>query len=113
MSVPARFSICVEALHGFVAAEEVLESPREDVMRRGFAVGGGRAFVEDEARPSSSQLERFLESALVLPRGHELLLQLREADLLIYRVKHDALYSGPSSRRRGCRGRGSERSRRR
>jgi hypothetical protein len=30
-----------------------------------------------------------LKSALVLPDGHELSLQLGEADLLIYSVKHD------------------------
>ena len=88
MGIPASLALDVKAPHGLVAAEEVLEGARQNVVGRGLAVGCGRPFVEDEAGPARPELQRFLERALLLPGRHQLLLELWEADLLIYRIKH-------------------------
>ena len=78
VGVPARLALDVEALHRLVAAEEVLEGAREDVVGAWHAVGGGRTFVEDEARPAFAEVKRLLEGVLGLPSRHQLLFQLRE-----------------------------------
>ncbi len=83
MRVPARLAFHVEAAHGLVAAEQVLERAGEDVVRRGLAVGGRRPFIEDEALLALAQPQGFLEGVFRLPALHELLLELGEADLLI------------------------------
>src|SRR5438309_4035942 len=57
-------------------------------MRRRLAVGGRRSFVEDEARTPGTELERLLEGAFLLPLRQHLLLEVREADLLVYLVEH-------------------------
>src|SRR4029077_9706226 len=85
--VPTRFALDVEALHRLVAREEILEGACEDVVRGRLAVGRGRAFIEDKARAAGTQLERFLEGALLLPLREHLLLEVTEADLLGYLVE--------------------------
>src|SRR5258706_1370106 len=101
MRIPARLALEVEPFHCLVARKEVLEGAREDVVRGGLAVGRGRALIEDEAGLARARLQRFLEGALLLPAGHQLLLQVGEADLLIYFFEHLA------RRRSGCAGRRS------
>ena len=92
--IPAGLPFDVEALHRLVAAEKVFEGSREDVVRARLSVGGGRAFVKDEAGAALPDLQRLLEGLLVLP----LLLQLRfergEADLLVHLLKPDAAWRG-------------------
>ena len=57
-------------------------------MRGRLAIGGRRTFVEDEARTPGAELERFPEGAFLLPFREHLLLEVREADLLVYFVEH-------------------------
>src|SRR5207245_10958046 len=56
MPVPPSFALDVEPLHRLVSRKEVLERAREDVMRRGFAVGGRRAFVEAKSRAPGAKV---------------------------------------------------------
>src|SRR5579859_4793305 len=74
-----------------------------------LAVGGGRALVEDKARPALAQLERLLEGVLFLPQSHERFLELRETDPAVYLFEHQ--WPGPESRERlrgiGVRSQGS------
>ena len=88
MRVPARLALDVEALHRFVAPEEVLEGAGEYVVGGRLAVGRGRALVEDKPRSALTQLERSLEGALFFPAPHELDLELREADSRINLLEH-------------------------
>src|SRR4029077_9122467 len=86
--IPARLPLDIEPLHRLVARKEVLECAREDVVRGRLAVGSRRSFIEDEARAPGPELERFLEGAFILPFREHLLLEVREADLLVYLVEH-------------------------
>ncbi len=86
--IPAGLALDVEPLHRLVAREEVLEGAREDVVRGRPAVGGGRPFVEDKARAPGTELERLSEGVFRLPFREHLLLEVREADLLVYLVEH-------------------------
>src|SRR5258708_20301169 len=96
MGVPARLALDIEPFHRLVAREQVLEGAREDVVGGGLAVGGGWPLVEHEAGFARAQIERFLESVLLLPARHHLLLQVGEADLLVYFFEHRV------RRRSGC-----------
>src|SRR5438309_3576307 len=92
MGVPTGLPLDVEALHRLVAAEQVLERARQDVVRGGLAVGGRRTLVEDKARPVLAQVKGLLERPFSLPELHELDLQLREADLRIDFLEHSSLH---------------------
>jgi hypothetical protein len=47
-------------------------------------LGGRRPFVENEPLLALAQVQRLLEGVLGLPALHELDLELREADSLVY-----------------------------
>src|SRR3712207_8228555 len=64
------------------AGEDVLESPRLDVVRARAAVGGGRALVEVPLRPAGRGLERAGEDLVGLPAAQDLLLQDRKSTRL-------------------------------
>ena len=89
VGVPAGLALDVEALHRPVAAEEVLESPGQDVMGPGFAVGRGRSLVEDETLAALARVEARLEGAVLLPGLHDPHLEVREADLAGNLVEHE------------------------
>jgi hypothetical protein len=78
--VPAGLARHAVAAHRLVAREEVLEDARDDVVRAGAAVGGGRAFVEDVDRGVVPALEALLEDPLVLPEGEDSGVQRGEVD---------------------------------
>src|SRR5207245_8743137 len=56
--VPACFPLDVKALHRLVAAEQVFERARQDVVGGGLAVGRGCALVEDESGRASPRAKR-------------------------------------------------------
>src|SRR6266540_1346774 len=61
--------------HRVVAADQVLERARKDVMDPRPPVGRRRAFIEDERRPVAGGVADAREQALVLPRREQLLLE--------------------------------------
>ena len=56
VGVPAGFAFAAVAAHGAVAREEVFDRPGQAVAGVGHAVGGRRAFVEDESGRAGSLL---------------------------------------------------------
>ena len=91
--VPPRLTLDVEALHGLVPAEEVLEGPSQDVVSTRLAIGGRGAFVEDEARLALADVERLAEGVLLLPGRLHLALERRKVDALVnFRERHRRSY---------------------
>src|SRR6478752_2998697 len=82
MAVPAALAVGVEAPHRLVAREHVLEHAGQDVMRPGLAVGGRRALVEDVGRRTLTALEGLVVDVQLTPALEDLLLELREGDVL-------------------------------
>ncbi len=81
--VPPRDAGDALPQHGVVAADQVFDRAREDVMDAGAAVGRRRPFEKHERRPVASRLLHLLEQALVLPGREELLLQPVRRELRI------------------------------
>ncbi len=48
--IPAPFAVDPEPLHLLVAADQIFDGAGDDMVNAGAAVGGRRAFVEDEVR---------------------------------------------------------------
>src|SRR6185436_13107240 len=65
--VPAGFARTVEAAHGLVAREQILERAREHVMDAGPAVGRRRALVEHELRTRGALDHQASEHVLAAP----------------------------------------------
>src|SRR2546425_151747 len=65
--VPASLSRDVESAHRLVAADDVLERARENVVHAGQTIRGRRTFVEDERRRALASLESFLERLRLTP----------------------------------------------
>ena len=82
VAVPAALAVGVEAAHRLVAREHVLEHAGQDVMRAGLAVGGRRALVEDVGRRALAALEGLVVDVQLTPALEDLLLELREGDVL-------------------------------
>src|SRR5712692_6827885 len=99
VGVPARLPLHETPLHGPVTAEEILEGAGQDVVRPRPAVGRRRALVEDVTRRVTPQLEALLERPLRLPAGHQLQLQVREADPVLYFLEHLSNNAKSPSRR--------------
>ena len=67
VGVPAGFTVDLEALHGLVTADAVLECTRDDVVDARLTVRCGRSFVEDEGRLVLSGADALGEKILFLP----------------------------------------------
>ena len=77
MRVPAAFALDAEAFHGVIAAEDILDGPRHDVMDAGGAIGRRRTFIKGIGRSALALGDALFENALGLPPGENLLLQGR------------------------------------
>jgi hypothetical protein len=64
----------VEATHGAMAAEEVLDRPRENVMDARATVGRRRPLEKDELRLPFGLGERLLKEIFLLPESENFLL---------------------------------------
>jgi hypothetical protein len=76
--VPARLALDVAALHGLVAADDVLERASQHMVDAGPAVRGGRALVEHEAGRALAVGEALPERVLLAPEACDVLLHPRE-----------------------------------
>ncbi len=85
--VPAALALDAVALHGLVARDQILESPRQHVVEAGPAVGRRRPLVEDERVVLRSLLDRPLERPRPAPEREHLLLQLRELYPGVYLIE--------------------------
>ncbi len=65
--VPTRLAVHAEALHRLIAAEKILNRPRDDVVDARLAVGRWRALVEDEVLRTLADFEALLEGLFALP----------------------------------------------
>ncbi len=82
VAVPAALAVGVEPAHRLVAREDVLEDAGQDVVGAGPAVGGRRALVEDVRRRALAALEGLVVDVQLAPALEDLLLELREGDVL-------------------------------
>src|SRR6185437_12470254 len=73
--VPAGLARDVKARHRAMAAEQVLDRPREYVVDSGPSVRGGRPFEEDKLRTSRAVALDTPEQFLFRPPGENLLFQ--------------------------------------
>ena len=80
--IPARLPLHTEALHGLVAAEDVLDRPGQDVMDAGLAVGRGRPFVEGERRAVFPLRNTPRKDLARFPPTQDFVLNLRVSKLL-------------------------------
>ena len=47
VGIPPAAAADMEALHGLIPREDVLEDPRQDMVHPGFAISGWRTFIKD------------------------------------------------------------------
>src|SRR3990170_4838037 len=74
--VPSGFARHVEAAHGAVPAEQILDGPREDVVDARPSVGGRRAFEENELRLLVRLRLGLLEELLLFPEAEHFVFQV-------------------------------------
>ena len=86
--VPTRFAMDLEAAHGPVAADEILDGPRENVMDAGFAVRGRRAFVERVVGGALPGFDALFEYAVLLPVLENFLFEIGQAHFVGYLLEH-------------------------
>ena len=67
VAVPAALALDVMTLHRLEAGEDVLERPREHVVRAGGAVGRRGALIEPPARAAATKLQRLSEDVALAP----------------------------------------------
>ena len=82
VAVPAETALHVLPAHGAVAGDDVLDRSREEVAVVGQSGGEGGAVVEDELFAAAALVQRLFESIVFFPEREDLLLELREIDLI-------------------------------
>ena len=88
MCVPSALAPHPVAFQGFVAAKDVFDRTRHDVVDAGGAVGRGGAFVKSELRRSRAQCYRFLKNPVFFPIGEHLLAQPGKIRIAVFPVFH-------------------------
>ena len=76
MRVPSRDAGHALPQHRVIAADQILQGARENVMDPRPAVGGRWAFEENERRAVARRLDDARQQPLILPRGEQLFFQL-------------------------------------
>src|SRR4029078_4366290 len=87
MAVPAGLPGHAIPAHGPVPRIDVLEHPREDVMRPGLAVGRRRPLVEAPDLGVAPSGQRAVKHVALAPALEDALLELRERLLRVYGAK--------------------------
>ena len=118
VGVPAALAGHLIALHGAVAADDILENPGQDMVDPGAAVGGGRPFVHRKEGRVGAFGHRAAENIPFFPVVQHFGVQVGETDPARNHIKHSrhtsaqsamgqhystpaGAYSGQSSRRMG------------
>ena len=81
--VPAGLALHMEALHGLVAAHDVLDGAGHDMMYARLAVGRGGSLVENERRITFTFLHAALEQIVSVPVGQHFLVDVRQIELAV------------------------------
>ena len=104
VAVPARLARHPVAAHRAVARVDVLEDPREDVVRAGLAVGRRRPLVEAPDLGPLAVVERALEHVALAPARQHPLLQLGEGLLRVDGAEagHERVILGAGTLRAAC-----------
>ena len=88
VSQPA-FAFAAVASHGAVTRKEVLDRSGQAVAGVGHAVGGWRAFEENESRSIFPELERLFVDAILFPKSEGFVFEFWKLDVCLYRLEHD------------------------
>ncbi len=102
VGIPAGFAGDVIAPHRAVPAEEILHRSREHVVDAGSAVGGGRAFEEDELGLPLRLCEGLLEKILLFPAREHFLLEFVGRAIGRQQAEASALLVSPRRGRHGA-----------
>lgn len=86
VGIPSAFAFYAFTPEGLVAAEEVFDGAGDDMVDAGFAIGGGWAFIEDEAGGIVALLNTFLEYALCFPKLEDFLINVGEMQVFESRI---------------------------
>jgi len=78
MGVPASLALHLEALHGLVARDDVLDDTRQDMTDVRLAVGGRRTVVKSEFWTPLPVADRLFEDPVLLPERQGLLFARNE-----------------------------------
>ena len=84
MGVPTCFALHLEALHGFVAAEKVLDCAGHHMVDAGHTVGRRGPFEEYERGCTLAQCHTFLEKTGGIPVGKDFLIYIAEVQPRIF-----------------------------
>ena len=106
VGIPAGLTVDAESLHRLVAAEDILDRARHDVVNTRHPVSRGRPFVEDERGRAFAQGKRAGKEVFLLPLIQHLLIDPRELEVIVFRelMAHTAsiLYRRREERRAEC-----------
>ena len=94
VGVPARLALAIVPGHRLVAREDVLDRPRQAMVRMRQPVRGGRSLVEHEGRRAFPLRQALVVGVVLLPEANNLVLGLGEIEGRGYRAKHVFLGHG-------------------
>ena len=79
--VPSGFALHLEALHGFVAAENILNGARHYMVNTRHAIGRGRSFEKHERRTTFTFCHTLGENLVFVPFLQHFLVYFRKVKL--------------------------------
>ena len=76
VSIPTSLTLHLEALHGLIAVESVLDGACENMVNTWVAIGRGGTLEEYELGASLTFINTFVEDIVFLPLRQDLLVRL-------------------------------------
>ena len=84
VGVPSSLALHLEALHGLIAVEGVLQRAAQHMVNAGMAVGRGRPLVEYKLRAALALLHGAVEHVLALPFLKNLVVHLWQVQSVVF-----------------------------
>ena len=77
MGVPAGLTLHLEALHGLIAVERILDAACQHMVYAWVAVGRGRSLIEHKLRTALTLFDRAPKNILLFPHLQYVVVRLR------------------------------------
>ena len=84
MGVPACLALHLEALHGLIAVESILQRTAQHVVNTRVSVSRGRALIEYKLRTAFTLFHRAPKDILLLPHLQHVVVRLRQVQAVVF-----------------------------
>ena len=100
MCIPTGFTVHIKTLHGFISAENILDGPCHNMVNSRNTIGRRWPFIENERSVTFGHFKGLLKDAMLLPVGTDLVSDLRQVKVFIFRIFRIHQFFGVARKKR-------------